>query len=143
MSDNEFPRQFRLLTAVDFRCVFNNTQLRVNRQALLVLATPNGLDHPRLGLVIAKRNVSKAVQRNRLKRLIRDSFRRNRKQLAALDLVFLTRPGVAALDNQKISALIESVWNKLSDITFDENGSIKGSNVKDVQGQRKQRRQSR
>lgn len=50
---------------------------------------PNSLGIPRLGMVIAKRFIKAAVKRNRLKRLIRDAFRRMKAEIGAFDLVVL------------------------------------------------------
>jgi ribonuclease P protein component len=71
---DEFSSVFR------FRCV----------QAvpgLDLLAAPNGLDYPRLGLIVPKKIIAKAVGRNRIKRLIREAFRLNQSELAGLDVV--------------------------------------------------------
>jgi len=42
---------------------------------------------PRLGLVIAKRFLPLAVQRNRVKRLVREGFRCSRSELPAIDII--------------------------------------------------------
>ncbi|WP_221774916.1 ribonuclease P protein component, partial [Citrobacter braakii] len=74
--------------------VFDSPTGKVPVKNLLILARENGLDHPRLGLVIGKKSVKLAVQRNRLKRLMRDSFRLNQKMLAGLDIVIVARMGL-------------------------------------------------
>jgi ribonuclease P protein component len=52
-----------------------------------LLAAPNGLDYARLGLIVPKKIISTAVGRNRVKRLIRESFRLNQAELVGLDVV--------------------------------------------------------
>jgi len=92
MSDNRFPKQYRMRTMADFRRVFQH-RCAARQGPLLVLAAPNGLEHPRLGLSVS-RKLGKAVVRNRWKRLIREAFRLSRPQLpAGLDLL------VVACDN--------------------------------------------
>ncbi|WP_223351813.1 ribonuclease P protein component, partial [Escherichia coli] len=83
----DFDRDKRLLTARQFSAVFDSPTGKVPGKHVLLLARENGLDHPRLGLVIGKKNVKLAVQRNRLKRLIRESFRHNQETLAGWDIV--------------------------------------------------------
>jgi|TARA_B110000971_G_scaffold179107_1_gene185292 ribonuclease P protein component len=79
-----------------------------------VLATTNGLPTPRIGLVIAKKNVSKAVHRNRIKRLIRQSFRTQKSTLDKLDLVVLARKDADKLENQAIAIQLTQLWKDLA-----------------------------
>jgi ribonuclease P protein component len=53
VEDSGFPVQFRLGTPADFKNVFSNPVKSTDRY-FTVLATPNLLPHPRLGLAIAK-----------------------------------------------------------------------------------------
>ena len=114
MTGFEFPRSSRLLNAGDYRTVFNGATLKVSDRNLLILATPNQLSHPRVGLVIAKKNVRLAVQRNRVKRIIRESFRLQHSGLPNLDIVVLARKGMGDLDNPALQRLIQTSWQRLS-----------------------------
>ena len=67
----------------------------------------------RLGLVVSKKNISKAVKRNRVKRLIRESFRKNKSQTPNLDVVVLIRKGIDVLPNVIISSKLNSLWDDL------------------------------
>jgi ribonuclease P protein component len=51
------------------------------------MARPNELGHARLGMIVSKRLFSRAVDRNRIRRLIRETFRLSVQTLPALDLV--------------------------------------------------------
>lgn len=56
---------------------------------------PNTESYNRLGISV-HRKTGNAVRRNRIKRLIRESFRLNRDQLpSSCDIVFAVRPGFA------------------------------------------------
>ncbi len=55
--------------------------------SVLIQITANGLDYPRLGLVVPKRVLPRAVDRNRARRLMREWFRRNQALLAGKDLL--------------------------------------------------------
>ena len=61
-----------------------------------VTLAPMAEGHPRLGLV-ATRRMGKAVQRNRVKRLLREFFRRHQTGLPAFDLVIMAKKGASAL----------------------------------------------
>ncbi len=70
-------------------------------RVLVVRGVPNGLCYARLGIV-AGRKLGKAVRRNRVKRWIREAFRRNKDRIPpGLDLVVIPRPG-AELDYDRI-----------------------------------------
>jgi ribonuclease P protein component len=54
-----------------------------------------------LGLVVTKR-LGKAIRRNRVKRLLREFFRRHKTQLPPLDLVIMAKKGAGALTYQQV-----------------------------------------
>jgi ribonuclease P protein component len=59
----------------------------LRRAGVSVQARPNTLGCPRLGLIIPRRVVARAVDRNRVKRVIREWFRRNQPQLGSRDIL--------------------------------------------------------
>ncbi|HFQ14238.1 MAG TPA: ribonuclease P protein component [Gammaproteobacteria bacterium] len=111
--DWRFPRQHRLLAAKDFSRVFAQPVKQGDRDFTL-LARANGLAHARLGIAAPKRQLKRAVDRNRIKRIIRESFRRRQAQLRGLDVVVLVRHGVLALDNAALFRRLDKLWNSLS-----------------------------
>lgn len=72
------------------------------------------MDHPRLGLVIAKKNIRHATGRNRAKRHIRETFRLKQAELENLDIVVLARRGLGELEDSDMNKLLNRQWNKLS-----------------------------
>lgn len=79
-------RDARLTCKADFDRVFADNQ-RARTDALLVLARPNVVGFARLGMVVPKRLLARAVDRNRVKRCVRESFRQVRAVLPACDFV--------------------------------------------------------
>ncbi|MBP2086022.1 ribonuclease P protein component [Pseudomonas putida] len=110
----DFSREKRLLTPRHFKAVFDSPTGKVPGKNLLILARENGLDHPRLGLVIGKKSVKLAVQRNRLKRLMRDSFRLNQQLLAGLDIVIVARKGLGEVENPELHQHFGKLWKRLA-----------------------------
>jgi ribonuclease P protein component len=66
-----------------------------------------------MGLVIAKKNIRLAVQRNRIKRILRETFRLNQHALPNLDFVVLARRGLDKLDNEQLHQLFNKQWLKI------------------------------
>ena len=120
MADYSFPKQNRLLNAADYKAVFSNAQFKVSCRYFLILAIKNNWMHSRLGLVIAKKNVAKAVQRNRVKRIVREFFRHHGAQDPGLDLVVLTRKDVDTLQNSQISARLATLWADLNKLHLND-----------------------
>ncbi len=113
MSRQDFPRRLRLLTAGDYRQVFENAVFKVHGKGLMALAIPNELGHPRLGLIVSKKNLRRAVDRNRLKRLARESIRLQQQRLPAVDIVLMARRGVKELDNEVLHRQLHGMWRRL------------------------------
>lgn len=111
--NHRFGKSLRLLNASDYQAVFDQSRLKVSNAELLFLARFNSLPHPRLGLVIAKRNVRLAVQRNRVKRIVRETFRQQQHHLKGMDVIVLARRGVDNLDNQHLHDMCLTLWRQL------------------------------
>lgn len=128
MSETSFPRSVRLLKPAEFKKVFDNTEWRSSSPQLLLLATSNEQNQARLGFVLAKKQIKRAVDRNRIKRIIRESFRHNQHKLEALDFVVLGRSGLAELDNPQIRAMIDALWFRLKRPSHDRQATGSRSN---------------
>ena len=90
---------------------------------LLVLARPNGLERSRLGLAIAKKHTPRAVQRNRIKRIVRESFMLNQPFSRPVDTVVLNRPGISQQNNQKLFQSLENQWKNINHMLEEQGAS--------------------
>jgi len=108
-----FPRKARLKTPGQFQQVFREGEKRVGR-FFVVFARSNGRDHARLGIAVGRR-VGKAVLRNRLKRLIRESFRVFQSRLIGKDVVVIARGGSACGDRNRLREDLGTLWDDLRD----------------------------
>jgi len=95
-----FSPSQRLLTANDYKSVFDQSHFRASHKNALMLAHLNEKSFARLGLVFSKKNVNRAVDRNRLKRISREQFRLHNEHLAGLDIIIMARHGLAELTNE-------------------------------------------
>jgi ribonuclease P protein component len=108
-----FSKSSRLIVSSDFQTVFDDAPLRASHQHFLLLARQNTLGSARLGLVIAKKHVRLAVDRNRIKRLIRETFRIRKQQLAGLDVIVLARKGMGDISNIELIEQLVLQWSRL------------------------------
>ena len=114
MESRDFGREKRLLVPRQFKAVFDSPTAKVPGRHVLLLARPNECEHPRLGLVIGKKSVKLSVGRNRLKRLIRESFRLNQDRLAGWDVVVVARKGLDELENAEVAQQFGKLWKRLA-----------------------------
>jgi ribonuclease P protein component len=106
-----FPKYLRLLKAADFKKVFSDP-IKSTDRFFTILVTPNENGHPRLGLAIAKKTVNKAVHRNAIKRVIRESFRLHQQELGSLDFVVLARKEALDAASEMLRSSLDKHWLK-------------------------------
>ena len=114
MSGQSFDKSRRLLTSADYSFVFDDATHKVAHQHYLLLARENSRGSARLGLVVAKKNIRLATRRNRVKRVVRDTFRLQQHHLDSLDIVFLTRKGFDTLPPASQTAMMLQAWRRLA-----------------------------
>ncbi|BFM18699.1 ribonuclease P protein component [Maricurvus nonylphenolicus] len=112
-----FSKTLRLLNASDYQSVFDDAPFRASHKNILILArpgkSPGPNNSPRLGLVIAKKNIRLAVQRNRIKRIARETFRLQQDKLAGIDAIVLARRELDQLDNAALHKLFNQQWQRI------------------------------
>ncbi len=107
-----FDKTRRLLNKTEYDYVFDQAKKIVTTE-FIILYRDNMIGQARLGLALSKKMISKAHHRNRIKRLLRETFRTN-KSLPAVDIIMLARPGIGKISNAVINAKLGKAWNKLS-----------------------------
>lgn len=78
-----------------------------------MIARPNGLGHARLGLAVGVRAAGNAVNRNRVKRVVREAFRHIHQELPAVDLVVNARPAAGKASNADMTASVMVLWDRI------------------------------
>ncbi|MEM8984526.1 MAG: ribonuclease P protein component [Pseudomonadota bacterium] len=131
MADERFSRSQRLLIASQFQHVFDNP-VRSRDSFFTVLGRPSGQPTARLGLAVSRKTDKRAVMRNRLKRLIRESFRRQR--LPALDVVVITKPAAARAARTELTTSLEQHWQRLINPRRQRSSNRRGSVGKPTHG---------
>ena len=109
-----FSTEVRLRCAADYQGVFNGALFKVHQPHFLFLAKPSEHAKSRLGVIVAKKKVRRAHERNRVKRLARESFRLHQQQLDDLDIVVMPKVGIEAVPNAELHQQLQFAWQKLN-----------------------------
>lgn len=107
-----FPRSHRLVTKADFKRVFDEP-IKVGQRYLMILCRLNQKKHARIGIIVGKRVANSAVARNRIRRIVRESFRLNQEKLVGWDIVVIGRQQCDTLSCDNIRKGIDNLWEKL------------------------------
>ena len=107
------PRTARLLRPGDFAALRAGAQ-RLSTRHFRLEYHANSTGTPRLGMAVSRRVSKHAVVRNRIRRLIRESYRLQRSQLPAFDLLLIARTSAAEQTNSILRADLQPLWHKLA-----------------------------
>jgi ribonuclease P protein component len=102
----------RLTSTRSFKRVFANPR-RFGGTGFAVLARTSQVGHARVGLAISKRCAARAVDRNRLKRTVRESFRTVAERLPPVDVVILCGRGAVTMPAAQLRRSLDEVWRQI------------------------------
>jgi ribonuclease P protein component len=109
-----YSRQYRLVSKQDFQSVFATNPHKIKHQNVIALYRSNGLLHARLGVVISKAAIRRAVSRNWHRRVIRESFRQHKETLKGLDIVVLLRSECTTQSRKTWRENIDNIWQTIA-----------------------------
>ena len=108
------PAQRRLRRKSDFEAAYARGR-RFGNGFFAVTAKPNDIGGPRLGLAVSVKNAGNSVERNRLRRTIRESFRLHQHELPAIDLVVSARGRAREATGEELRASLALLWKKVTE----------------------------
>ena len=109
-----FPPDKRLRRKSEFDAAYARGR-RFGNGFFAVTATSNDKQGARLGMAVAVRTAGNAVERNRIRRIIRESFRLHQRSLPAVDLVVSARPQARGTPGAQLHASLAELWKKISE----------------------------
>lgn len=108
-----FPPERRMRRKADFDAVYGRGRRIASDGLFTMNALRNEALGPRLGLAVAARVAGKAVERNRVRRIIRESFRLAQQSLPSFDIVVGTRAAVRTATNAQLRDSLLKLWPRL------------------------------
>ncbi len=107
-----FPRQARVRTRAEYDTVFKHGRRTASPVFVLHLHRAPEATVARLGLAVSRKVDPRAVGRNRIKRVLRDAFRLQRRHLAPGDYVVVARPAARGMDNAALVAALLALFRR-------------------------------
>lgn len=116
-SDLCFNKGNRLTKPSQFGNVYSNNDIRVKGRYFLVLVFSCLTDctntKPRVGVVCSKKVSKLAVTRNKIKRLMRENFRKAKPE-QSFDFIIIARIGISKIANKELNKDLEYIWKKVN-----------------------------
>ena len=106
-----FPKASRLLKSSEYSQVLRKPERKLAAGPLRIRAIQNRMRTARLGLVVTKKGNPTAVRRNRIKRLIRETFRANQCRLQGVDIVVQV---LGPVEDEKFLQELEGMFAKIA-----------------------------
>lgn len=108
-----FSKSQRLYKKEHIQAVFANKR-KLAGCFFSIFFSKNDINNSRLCIIVAKKNIRFAVQRNKIKRIIRESFRINQHTLKGLDIVVYPYRTNEEINNQQWLLNLDKQWQKLN-----------------------------
>lgn len=107
-----FSRCYRLTEAHEFQQVFARARRSADRFFTILYAAGTHSE-ARLGFAVARKKFPHAVTRNRLRRIVRESFRHQRTTLGPIDIIILPQHAAGKAANDELFASLAQHWQRL------------------------------
>jgi len=108
-----FGAELRLRSKLQFDALYASGR-RIDDRFFGMRVKQNGLGHARVGLAVAVKTAGSAVLRNRLRRLVRESFRLAQHELPAVDIVVATKFPAAQAPVTTLRASLATLWQRVA-----------------------------
>jgi ribonuclease P protein component len=103
----------RLRSKLQFDALYASGK-RIDDRLFGLRVRPNGLGFPRIGLAVAVKTAGNAVKRNRLRRLVRETFRLVQHELPAVDIVVAAKFPAAGAPASALRASLATLWQRVA-----------------------------
>lgn len=103
--DSLLPKEQILHSSKDFLKLLRSGK-RLGSDGFELIYGPNDLGYPRVGYIVSKKISSKAVIRNRIKRIFREYFRHNKPLFGSNDIIFVCKKDISSWNFKMIGDVV-------------------------------------
>ncbi len=111
-SDSSFSAKFKIKTSRDFLNTLSEGTKK-HSENFILYSKPNSLGFPRLGVSVGKKASPSSVRRNRMKRVLREFFRKNKPAFSSNDVVFLVKNDVSGRKFSELHSEIKKLAGRI------------------------------
>lgn len=108
-----FSADLRLRSKLQFDAIYAGGR-RIDDHFFALRVKANGLTHARVGLAVAVKTAGNAVKRNRLRRLVRESFRLAQHGLPGVDVVVAAKFPAAQAPVASLRDSLATLWKRVA-----------------------------
>ena len=101
----------------DYSNTLKESDFNYRNSTVSIRGKYNQMEYPRIGYSIPKRGTKLAFRRNRLKRLVKEAFRLNARQLPKMDIIVLVQN---ESQDEVLSAILDAAFSKLIQLKHDK-----------------------
>ncbi len=110
-SNQSFPKNLRIIKSDHFKQIFKSGR-KIYSANFVIYVLSNQLDFPRIGISVGRRVSTKATDRNKIKRLIREVFRTNKNIFDKNDIVLVVKNNVKDVKGKDLFEEIKKALRK-------------------------------
>lgn len=99
------PKEQVLHSSKDFLKLLRGGK-RLRSESFELIYGPNNLGYPRIGYIVSKKISSKAVIRNRIKRIFREYFRHNKALFGSNDIIFVCKKDISSWNFKMVGDVV-------------------------------------
>lgn len=107
-----FPPTARLRSAADFASL-KAARGRAENSLFRIRYASGTAPSARLGLAVSRKVSKRAVDRNRIKRVVRESFRHHRAELPTVDMLVIAKAPAAHAERDQLRRELENLWPRI------------------------------
>jgi ribonuclease P protein component len=108
-----FGANLRLRSKLQFDAVYAGSR-RIDDRFFALRVKANGLSHPRVGLAVAVKMAGNAIGRNRIRRLVRESFRLSQHELPPVDIVVAAKFPSREASATSLRDSLATLWKRVA-----------------------------